>query len=492
MKIGYWARLLLMATPLLAGCAGFWDAPSSGTSFTLSSSGNISFAPGATAGNTSTITVTPANSFTGTVSLACAVTTSPSGATNPATCSLSPTSVSISSTAAQTSTLTVTTASSTTTGAYDITVTGTSSGSTSETTLVCAEVSTSGTCSAAASSSSNFYILNASSIAGYSIASSALAPISGSSYTLGGATASSIAIGPSGDFLYVDSDIGIIPFTINTSTGALTQGTAFGDQLGEAIAVDPSGRWLLEASDAGVLYAYPITSTGAQDTSRQTQTSIFLASNSVELGGIAISPNGALVAVALGQTGTQIFPFNANNASPIGAAYTPTTKPYGSSGSALAVAIDPQSRLLYIGETAAFNSTTNSGALRVFTIGSNSVSELNYTAPYAPAGTGPHAILPISTGGYVYVASGQSGSAGSITGYSVTTTALTPLSSTVATGTQPNGLAEDGTDGFVLAVSSSGTTFDAYTLDSSASGQLTSPITGSPVLSPIAIVATPQ
>ena len=92
---------------------------------------------------------------------------------------------------------------------------------------------------------------------------------------------------------------------------------------------------------------------------------------------------------------------------------------------------------MYIGETAAFSSNTNSGALRVYAIGSNSLSELSYSAPYAPTGTGPHAILPDSSGSYVYVASWQSGSAGVITGYSVTTSGLTALSTTAATGTQP-------------------------------------------------------
>ncbi len=99
MKIGSWARLLLVAAPVLTGCKGFWDAPSSSgsTSFTLTNSGNITVAPGATSGNTSTITVTPASSFTGTVSLDCSVTSAPSGATNAATCSLSPTSLAFSS-----------------------------------------------------------------------------------------------------------------------------------------------------------------------------------------------------------------------------------------------------------------------------------------------------------------------------------------------------------------------------------------------------------
>ena len=43
MRIGKWAMLALMALPLLAGCKGFWDAPttSSGSGSTTASSGNF-------------------------------------------------------------------------------------------------------------------------------------------------------------------------------------------------------------------------------------------------------------------------------------------------------------------------------------------------------------------------------------------------------------------------------------------------------------------
>jgi trimeric autotransporter adhesin len=75
-------------------------------SYALTNSGNISVSSGATTGNTSTITVTPSNGFTGTVSLTCAFTSNAS--TNPATCNLSPASVDITS-GALTSTLTITT-----------------------------------------------------------------------------------------------------------------------------------------------------------------------------------------------------------------------------------------------------------------------------------------------------------------------------------------------------------------------------------------------
>ncbi|MGA9670199.1 MAG: beta-propeller fold lactonase family protein [Terracidiphilus sp.] len=510
MKIGFRARLKRMA-PLqtsffriglvvmglaaagfLSGCKNFWAAPAGSTSFSLTNGGNITVTAGATSGNTSLITVTPANSFSGTVTLTCLVTTSVSNPVSMPTCSLSPTSVSISGTTAETSTLTATTASSTATGAYLITVTGASSGVTSETTSVCVEVgTTTGGCSA--STSGYFYILNGTSISGYSISSSKLNTLSGTTYTLTGATA--MAMGPKGNFLYVASLSGITLYTIDTTTGALGQGSTavFGDTVAEAIQVDPSGKWLLDASATGTLNAFPITSSGAQDTSRQTQSlSMNIGTGAALQGGIAISPSGTLVAVALDSTGIQVFPFSATSATPLGSG--PVYAPHGGSGgAAIAVAIDPQSRFLYVGETGAFNSGTNSGALRVFTIGSSaSLTEFTYSsgAPYAPAGLGPHAILPDSTGSYVYAASWQSGAVGTITGYSVTTSALTAISNTPATGTEPYGLAEDSTGSFVLAVSNTGPTFDAYSF-ARTSGQLGTPLTGTPVSTPIAIVAVP-
>jgi hypothetical protein len=66
----------------------------------------VSVAPGATTGNTSTITVMPGSGgFLGTVSLTCSI--SPTASNDRATCSLSPTSVTLNGTTAQTSTLTI-------------------------------------------------------------------------------------------------------------------------------------------------------------------------------------------------------------------------------------------------------------------------------------------------------------------------------------------------------------------------------------------------
>jgi trimeric autotransporter adhesin len=120
------------------------DVAVSVPSFNLSNNQNISIIQGATTGNTSTISVTPTFGFTGTVALICAVTSAPTGATNPITCAatnLSPTSVDITSASAQNSTLTINSTGTTTIGAYTVTVTGTS-GANVQTTPVSVQVNT--------------------------------------------------------------------------------------------------------------------------------------------------------------------------------------------------------------------------------------------------------------------------------------------------------------------------------------------------------------
>jgi len=78
-------------------------------SFTIAGTA-ITLAPGATTGNTSTVTLTPVAGFTGAITLTCAI--APVAASDPATCSLAP-SVTITGTTAQTATLTVATAAAT-------------------------------------------------------------------------------------------------------------------------------------------------------------------------------------------------------------------------------------------------------------------------------------------------------------------------------------------------------------------------------------------
>jgi 6-phosphogluconolactonase (cycloisomerase 2 family) len=353
-------------------------------------------------------------------------------------------------------------------------------------------------------SSGNFYILNkgatASQIYGFSIVSGTLTPLSGSPYVVTG-VAYSIAPDPTGSFLYVSSSAGVFIYTINSTTGALTQGAQISqDTIALAIAVDPGGAWLVEALGTGVLNAIPITSTGAFDNGG-TRVQQQMVMGGIQVQQMVFAPNHSFLAVALGSLGTQVFPFTSNAvSSPIGTALTPiiATTNTANTGAAIAVSVDPQSRFLYIGETAAFSSTTNSGGLRAFSVSAASplaVKELS-GSPYASGGTGPHAIQPNASGDYVYVASWQGSSAGLITPFQVSssgsTYTLTAQSNTIATGIEPFGMAEDNLGHFMLAVNGGGSpTFNGYIFDTTTVGKLDLTHTDSTASSPIAIVAAP-
>jgi hypothetical protein len=510
MKIGNWAWFVLAAAPLLTGCGDFWQAPSngtSGTSFSLSNGGGISIAPGATTNNTSTITVTPANSFTGTVTLSCSV-TGPSGATSPTTCALSPTSVSITDTNAQQSTLTATTTSTTTLGSYQILVTGVS-GSTAETTTVCADVSTSGAaCPATATTSGNFYILNngaPAQIFGESIVSGTVTPISGSPWSLAGiGTPYSIAIAPNGNFLYVSTDTGVWLFSItNGALGAAVEVDNVNLSV-YAVQVDTTDSWLIEAiqTTGGVaLNALPIdATTGEGDTTRSASSASYgFTTGSVKYGQLAISQDDNYAFVALGAAGAAVFPFNANSPFPSGTVPVNVVQPVHSGGGALSVAVDPSAtpRMFYVGESLA-NSADNGGALRVFnysTIGNQAGLTQATGSPIATGGTAPNFILPVTSPDYIYVAAGNpSGTAGNIAGFAVSTSGATytvAAGPVAQVGTQPVGLALDGTGSFVLEVQTGTPYFDSFTFDATTTGKLDPGVTSTTAANPIAIVAAP-
>ena len=494
MKMGQWAHLLLVAATLLAGCKGFWDAPSS-TSFTLSNSGNMSVVPGSS--GTSTITVTPGSSFTGTVSLTCAVTSSPSGASSPTTCGLSPTSVTISSTSAQTSTLTASTSSSTTLGSYNVTVTGTS-GSDSQTTAVCAQVTTSSdTCTAISGNSSGvFYILNQATmqVVAYSIASGKLIQV-GSPYALSAAPYS-IAIAPGGGFLYVGTATGIFLFNIG-SGGALTLANGsnvISQDVATTMQVDSTGSWLVEAGpNLAELLAIHINSATGVPTSNIEQNTLLPAATVQQL---TISPDNAHVFVALGSAGTEDVTFAAGNATPFGViANLAVVNP---AGAAVSVAVDPNNRLVYVGETAAL-SGSNAGGLRV--IDYTTLKEVS-GSPFATGGLAPYAIAPTrfgsNAGNYVYVANRTvSGSSkGNIAAYAVTTSGttstLTALGSTIAAGITPLGLTQDNSGNYLLVVNSGGSPdLGTYTMSSGTLTSALTSVTGTDPVQASAIAAAP-
>ena len=357
-------------------------------------------------------------------------------------------------------------------------------------------------------SSGVFYVLNQKTqqIAAYSISSGKLVNVTNSPYTLPAAP-SSIAVAPGGQFLYVGTLSGIYLYTIG-SGGVLTignNGASISSDIPSAMTV--SGSWLVDAfvqpatSPTVVeVDAIPIDSstgayTGCSGCAAPSQT--FQIANSA-VTQMVLSQDDLNLFVALGAGGTMVDPFTSGNANPLGA--TAKTIPVANSGgSALSVAVDPGStpRLFYIGETLA-NSGGTSGGLRVFnysSLGSASLTQAT-GSPIASGGLAPNAILPVTGGEYVYVANGTgTTSQGKIAWFPITasgTTYTIAAGSTVASGIQPVGLAEDSDSNFVLAVSTGGSTssgnpdLDAYTISS---GALTSAIQSAAGADPVQAIA---
>lgn len=333
-------------------------------------------------------------------------------------------------------------------------------------------------------SSGYFYILDSatSQVISYDIASGTLTEVTSVALP---AAPIAIAVAPNGDFLYVSTLNGIYLYQISSGIPALYSSTPITTDPATAMAVDSTDGWLVEASGLGYLYAIPIVTTTGELNGSCSSCHVSLTGTAINQ--VVISPNLDYVFVASGTNGTEAFAFTAANASgpsdPFGSAAYATIAPENTSaGAALSVAVDPSNRLLYIGEAAA--SSSSSGGLRVFAIGSSGALTEQSGSPYSSGGTGPHAILPKSTGDYVYVANWNGTSSGNITGFSITATtsgySLSKLSSAVATGIEPMALAEDSEDNFVLAVNEGGSPyFDAYYFDTSTAGQLDLTITSS-------------
>jgi 6-phosphogluconolactonase (cycloisomerase 2 family) len=496
MRIKSWAGLMAAAA-FLAGCGNFWQAPNdSSTSFSLSPSGTIVVAQGSS--NTETITVTPGSSFTGTVTLSDTMTgpSTATSATDP-TITYSSSSLTFSSTTTQSPTLTVAASSSTPIGAYEVTVTGVS-GSVAASTKFCVAVgATTSSCTSTASNSGNFYVLSASGIYGYSITNSELTALSGSpaSVPTTGLTYYSMAIDPTGKYLYVGTSGGIFLYDIQSGKLTLDTNALISDITPYALQVDSTGQWLLDASNTSagpILFAWPLDTTNGEPkiTSAAMTPYVPLSKgNSVGLGGLAISPDHNLVAVAAG-TATEVVHFTA------GSSYTSGYNPFGSTvqwvnaqggATAISVAFNPGTNFLFIGESGDFSL---SGGVRLIPISSGILGSTTLS-PIASGGSGPHAILADSNG-FVYVANWEGTSAGNITPFLLDTAApsLTQESNPATTGAEPVGMVLDSTGNFILtANNASNPTINALTV--ATTGEMAVSTSGSAVSAPVAIVAAP-
>ncbi len=327
-------------------------------------------------------------------------------------------------------------------------------------------------------SSGYFFILDqaTSQVIGYNIVSGTLTQVGSTALP---STPLAIAVAHNDQFLYVSTAGGIYVYTIANGVLPLSSQQITADPA-VVMQVDFNNDWLLETSGTGTLNAIPIvSSTGAIDTTRKTGT-VAIAGSTVNA--LTIAPNDDYVFAALGSNGTAAYGFTYTDANPFQtAAYTTIGVVTASAGAALSVAVDPQSRLLYVAEA---DAVSGSGGLRAFTIGTAGVLKEISGSPIGSGGTGPHAVLPqAGSGDYVYVANWNGTSVGNIPGFSLTETnsvfSLAKLSA-VTTGEEPVGLVDDNQSNFVIAVSALGNPYlNAYYFDTTTAGQLDATITSS-------------
>ena len=351
-----------------------------------------------------------------------------------------------------------------------------------------------------------FYVLNSKTtqLTAFQFLANSSGPtaLTGSPYALS-SLPYTMAFAPSGSFLYVSTVSGIYVYSV-AADGTLTianGGSVISSDPAFAMKVDPTGTWLVEvASGQGTVNAVPISaSSGLLDSTRTEKSAVL---PTITISQLAISPGtpaNPYVFIAMGSGGTAVIPFTASSATPFGT--VGHINLISNAGGALAVAVDPSNRLLYVGETAALTAGAQTGGLRVFTIAANSVITEISGSPFSTAGTGPSAILPGTSD--IYVANkAVSGSAdGNITGFSLTTSGTTTITyslttiSTISAGISTNSLAVDNTGTYILAANPGGSPdLSTFTFDTTTAGKLdaaATAATGTDPVQAIVVVAHP-
>ncbi len=325
---------------------------------------------------------------------------------------------------------------------------------------------------------------NLNTVAGFSLASGALTNTNGSPYA-SPLTPTCMAMTPSDSFLYVGSTAGAMYVYSVGSDGALTLGNGgspvFTGNSPIAMAIDPTGEWMIWVSAfSGEAYVEQINATtGAL--ANVNSAGVGLTSTSAS--GLAITPNGQYVYVALGTGGVETLSLNASTGAL--AAVNTVLAPKQNLDADREVAVSPNGQYLFVTETGI-------NAVRVFSIGSNGTLSEVSGSPFK-TGLGPAAVLVDSTGSYVYVANRTDNT---ISAFSIGTGgALTAITgSPFSTGTTPEALAEDKTKGYLEVANEGGSPdLQVFQISTTTPGVLVSTATSSTGTAPtqaIAIVST--
>ena len=308
-------------------------------------------------------------------------------------------------------------------------------------------------------------------IAGFSLASSALSSLSGSPYDIG-TSAEPTALTIYGNYLYMSSAPSIETYAYPIeSDGTLGTGVAAGSLGPTALQVDTTGKWLIGVDTTlGEIYAFGLDSSNGTLTQPLSTSTVSLTNCNETTNldglppGIAITPTDDYIYVSCGTGGIYTFSFNSTSGAIT--QVNSVLNPAKTDGADFGLAVNPSGNLLFAAETLS--------GVRVFTIDSTNGTLSGVSGSPFATGSGPSAVLVDSTGSYLYVANRTDGT---ISGYLVTNSgALTAIAgSPFSTGIAPIALAEDNSHTYIVAVCSGGTTgLETYTLSSTTPGALVS------------------
>jgi 6-phosphogluconolactonase (cycloisomerase 2 family) len=335
------------------------------------------------------------------------------------------------------------------------------------------------------------YIPDGSEILAYTIGTNGmLQPVTGSPFNLPGGSA--LRFLPNGNFGYTNSGA---EYSVNTTTGALTQiGTATLGDIPYDAALAPSGDFLyIPNLGDGTISAFTVNQTTGALTA---VTGSPFADGDIQPAAAVVSPNGKFLFVANFSTNNAGSISVFNIAATTGVLTPVTGSPFGGSGPANGITIDPTGKFLYIASTGVDAYTVNQTTGAV-----TKITGAPYTTPAAPFG-----VTVDPTGKFLYASifgnlTSTQTSPDLIT-YSINATsgALTQLSAQGVAGNQGEAFAitlgtkaVTYTPKFAYIANQIDSTISEYTINDS-TGALTA-VTGSPISDkngPFAVVATPS
>ncbi len=379
-----------------------------------------------------------------------------------------------------------------------------------------------GTGTTTTTSGDYLYVANSNttpqSVAAIQINSTGITAPSSSPYGITDGDATSLAITPNNEFLYVASAVestGIYEYAINSDGSLAAQNsgsplTIAATLLPTAIAVDPSGQWLIVFQDVSTSSGLTTATVFAIDSSTGALSNPAAGAEQVTLDTGAVGQIVFNPASTLNTAGTVLYVTLGAHTSATGTSggvdilgFDPATgtltkngnlPPIDSAGGANGVAINPAGTYLFVTETGNITSGGGNG-VRSLQILSGGELSLPSVGAY-PTGQGAGAVLVDATGAYLYVANRVDST---ISAFTISATGtLTSIGATAisSVGTTPVGMVEDSTKTYIAVVCENGSpdlqlfTFDATTpgqLDASSSGITTGSVSPAGA---IAIVAT--